>query len=305
MQFRPFSFGRRSLFTGFAMLLGAVSVLGQTSSSTPSAPTPHDPSPSRWDVFMGYSYVAPHGTVSTPEPGGVNTDLNYSAITYGAIGSVAYYFNRYAGAQVEYANHPNGNNDGAQTAQAGLIFRYPQEGMTWFAHGLAGGVRLGGPNVSTPPNPPPGPGFQPKHIYTWGPALTVGGGLDYDLPFFDHRFALRLFQADYEYWHANFGPAEMIGGRANVNAARLSAGIVMHFGSIVPPPPVQYACVVTPSSVFPGNRSPSPARRPISILRKTPATPGAARVLPWAVPVPLPPSTPAASSLVPIPLQDT
>ena len=254
MLFRPFSFGRRSLFTGFAMLLGAVSVLGQTSSSTPSAPTPHDPSPSRWDVFMGYSYVAPHGTVSTPEPGGINTDLNYSAITYGAIGSVAYYFNRYAGAQVEYANHPNGNNDGAQTAQAGLIFRYPTEGMTWFAHGLAGGVRLGGPNVSTVPNAPPGPGAQPKHPYTWGPALTVGGGLDYDLPFFDHRFSLRLFQADYEYWHANFGPAEMIGGRANVNAARLSTGIVMHFGSIVPPPPVQYACVVSPSSVFPGEQ---------------------------------------------------
>lgn len=250
MQFRPFSFGRRSLFTGFAMLLGAVSVLGQTSSSTPSAPTPHDPSPSRWDVFMGYSYVAPHGTVSTPEPGGINTNLNYSAITYGAIGSVAYYFNRYAGAQVEYANHPNGTNDGAQTAQAGLIFRYPTEGMTWFAHGLAGGVRLGGPNVS-------GNGNYPKHAYTWGPALTAGGGLDYDLPFFNHRFALRLFQADYEYWHADFGPGPTtppISGRANVNAARLSTGIVMHFGSIVPPPPVQYACVVSPSSVFPGEQ---------------------------------------------------
>ncbi|MFP5227966.1 MAG: hypothetical protein ACLGXA_10075, partial [Acidobacteriota bacterium] len=108
MDFRPFSFGHRRLLTGFAMLLGAVTVLGQASSSTPSAPAPHDQSPSRWDVFMGYSYVAPHGTVSTPEPNGVNTDLNYSAITYGAIGSVSYYFNRYVGGQFEYANHPNG-----------------------------------------------------------------------------------------------------------------------------------------------------------------------------------------------------
>ena len=88
---------------------------------------------------MGYSYVAPHGTVSTPYPGGVNTDLNYSSIEYGAIGSIAYYFNRYVGGQVEYVNHPNGANDGASTTQAGIIFRYPAEGMTWFAHGLAGG----------------------------------------------------------------------------------------------------------------------------------------------------------------------
>jgi outer membrane protein OmpA-like peptidoglycan-associated protein len=197
------------------------------------------------DVFMGYSFVAPHGTVSTPEAGGVNTDLNYSSITYGAIGSFAYYFNRYVGGQVEYANHPNGANDGAQTASAGIIFRYPtDEGMTVFAHGLAGGVRLGGPNIS-------GPGFQPKHPYTWGPALTVGGGLDYNIT---HRFAWRVFQADYEYWHADFGPAQQIGGRANVNAARLSTGLVLHFGSIAPPPPVQYACVVNPASVFPGEQ---------------------------------------------------
>jgi outer membrane protein OmpA-like peptidoglycan-associated protein len=177
----------------------------------------------------------------------VNTDLNYSSINYGAIGSVSYYFNRYVGGQVEYANHPNGTNDGAQTASAGIVFRYPAEGMTWFAHGLAGGVRLGGPNVS-------GPGAQPKHLYNWGPALTAGGGLDYELPFMDHRFALRIFQADYEYWHADFGPQPQIGGRANVNAARLSAGIVVHLGSIVPPPPVQYACVVNPASVFPGEQ---------------------------------------------------
>ena len=247
MDFRTFSFPGRTLLTGCAMLLGAAALWGQTSSSTPSAPTPKsaDQNTSRMDVFMGYSYVAPHGTVATPEPGGVNTDLDYSSINYGAIGSFAYYFNRYVGGQVEYANHPNGANDGAQTASAGIIFRYPtDEGMAIFAHALAGGVRLGGPNVS-------GPGNQPKHGYTWGPALTVGAGMDYDIT---HRFAWRIFQADYEYWHADFGPAQYNGGRANTNNARLSTGLLLHFGSIAPPPPVQYACVVNPTSVFPGEQ---------------------------------------------------
>jgi outer membrane protein OmpA-like peptidoglycan-associated protein len=86
----------------------------------------------------------------------------------------------------------------------------------------------------------------------WGPALTAGGGLDYDLPFLNHRLGLRLFQADYEYFHANFGPQALNGGRANLDTARLSTGLVFKFGNIIPPPPVQYACSASPSSVFPG-----------------------------------------------------
>ena len=49
--------------------------------------------------------------------------------------------------------------------------------------------------------------------------------MDYDLPFFDNRFCLRLFQADYRYIHANYGPPATIptggvlGGRANLSAS--------------------------------------------------------------------------------------
>ena len=41
-------------------------------------------------------------------------------------------------------------------------------------------------------------------------ALTVGGGMDYDLPFFHHAFAFRLFQADYRYIHESYGPPAAI-----------------------------------------------------------------------------------------------
>jgi hypothetical protein len=213
---------------------------GQSSSSTPAAPT-EEPL-SRIDVFLGYSYAAPKGSVTTPEAGGTTFTGSYSSINAGAIGSAAYYFNKYVGGQFEYANHPDGANDGAQTAQAGIIFRFPLQGMTPFVHGLAGGVRLGGPNDEP----------YAAHPYTWGPALTAGGGLDYNLPWFDHHIALRLFQADYEYFHADFGPDAIIGGRANPGVARLSTGLVVKFGSIVPPPPVQYACSASPAAVFPG-----------------------------------------------------
>jgi outer membrane protein OmpA-like peptidoglycan-associated protein len=201
------------------------------------------PNPSRVDVFLGYSYFGAHGDL---KPAGID----YSSINEGAIGSVAYYFNKYVGAQVEFAAHPDGMNDGLYTGSAGPIFRAPMDNFTLFAHGLVGGANLGGPNSDAG-------GYH--NPYTWGPTLTVGGGMDYDLPFADHRFSLRLFQADYQYIHASFGPytapptGGAIGGRANVGAAVLSTGIVVHFGHIIPPPPVTYSCAVSPAEGFPGD----------------------------------------------------
>jgi outer membrane protein OmpA-like peptidoglycan-associated protein len=226
------------------MMLGSSALLGQTPAPA-GPPAPGDKPLSREDVFLGYSFLAPHASVSTAMPGGVTVTDTYSSINYGAIASFAYYFNRHVGGQVEYANHPNGGNDGISTAQAGIIFRFPtDEGMTVFVHGLAGAASIGGPNIE-----PDGP----WHGYNWGPALTAGGGMDYDIT---RRIGWRVFQADYEYMHADFGPEGQLftGGRANIGNARLSTGLVIHFGSITPPPPVQYACVVNPASVFPGEQ---------------------------------------------------
>jgi hypothetical protein len=206
---------------------------------------------SRWDFFAGYSYLAPKGTVTTPTTTGGSVSGNYKAVNVGGLFSGAYFFNEHVGAQVEYGFHeygvqnPNGgpvgtkgNNDGFQTIAGGLIARFPMENITPFIHGLVGGANVNGPT------------FQPNK---WGVGLTAGGGMDYETPLFNHHLALRLFQADYEYMHVNFGPGpNPPGGRANINAARLSAGVVIHAGSIVPPPPVTLACSANPTSVFPG-----------------------------------------------------
>jgi outer membrane protein OmpA-like peptidoglycan-associated protein len=121
-----------------------------------------------------------------------------------------------------------------------MVFRYPTAEITPFVHADAGYNRLGGP-VHEP--------------YTYGPALIVGGGMDYSLPFLGGHLGLRLFQADYEYFHTNFGPQPPYptGGRANLKIARLSTGLIYHMGSIVPPPPVAYACTAAPSPAFPGD----------------------------------------------------
>lgn len=242
MTYRPFRSLGRFLLAACAVSFGAINLSAQT----PAPPAPATGSnPSRVDVFLGYSYFGAHGRLN---PAG----LPYSSVDLGAIGSGAYYFNRYFGGEFIYANHPDGNNDGVSSASLGPIVRLPMENFTLFAHGLVGASRLGGPNSEAPATLEHEP-------YRWGPALTVGGGMDYDLPFFDNKFSLRLFQVDYRYMHADYGPyvgiptAGILGGRANLSAAELSTGIVMHFGHVIPPPPVTYSCAVAPTSGYPGD----------------------------------------------------
>jgi hypothetical protein len=178
--------------------------------------------------------------------------LPYSSINEGAIGSGAYYFNKYFGGEIIYTNHPSGVNDGMSGISGGLIARLPMDDFTLFAHGLVGGARLGGPNSEVPAT------FE-HEPYRWGPALTAGGGMDYDLPFFDNRFSLRLFEVDYRWMHEDYGPlvtiptGGVLGGRANLDAVELSTGIVTHFGHIIPPPPVTYSCSVSPATGYPGD----------------------------------------------------
>jgi hypothetical protein len=241
MDYRPFrSLGRFAL-AACAVSLGAASLGAQT--PTTAAPM-MGPNPSRVDVFTGFSYFGAHGQL---KPAGIP----YSSINLGAIGSGAYYFNKYVGIESIYANHPDGTNDGMSDASAGMIFRAPMQNFTVFAHGLAGAARLGGPNNE---------GAVGYHEpYMWGPSLAVGGGMDYDLPFFKHKFSLRLFEADYRWIHEDYGyytgvpTAGVLGGRTNMSSVELSTGIVTHFGSIIPPPPVTYSCVAAPTTGYPGD----------------------------------------------------
>ncbi len=245
MTYRPFRSRGLCALAACVLGLGTTSLIAQTS-SMPNAPMASGSSnPSRVDVFMGFSYFGAHGRVQTP-------GLPYSSINLGAIGSGAYYFNRYFGVEALYANHPDGQNDGDSSIGGGVIGRYPMENFTVFAHGLVSTDRLGGPNSDVPAT------FE-HEPYQWGASLRAGGGMDYDLPWFDNRFSLRLFEADYRYIHDDYGSVATIptggvlGGRTNLNAVELSTGIVTHFGHIIPPPPVTYACAVSPASGYPGD----------------------------------------------------
>ncbi len=238
--------GSKSLVWALALGVAALTsgaLQAQDAPKPAPKPNPND-SPSKWDIFAGYSYLAPHGTATSGGTG--------QAINYGAIFSVARYFNNYVGVQIEADEHIN-NQDvyiggcpscGSTWSRsdfsgggAGMIFRFPTADVTPFVHALVGvdysGIIPG------------------SHQDGFGPTVTVGGGMDYNTPFFDHHLALRIFQADYQYNHTNYPDVEPP-VRGNWNMARLSAGFVYHIGTITPPPPVTLACSANPTSVFAG-----------------------------------------------------
>jgi outer membrane protein OmpA-like peptidoglycan-associated protein len=220
--------------------------LAAQDSTKPAAKAPAGDSASKWDIFAGYSYLAPKGTVQTPLASGTGTvSTNYRAITGGGIGSVARYFNNYVGVEavgdVHMQDESTAPSDDFSGGSLGLIFRFPTSDITPFAHALVGAEYAGGPHWQQD---------------TWGAVLTAGGGVDYATPLFNHHLAVRLFQVDYQYTHEDFGTVSnppVWGGRGNANMVRLSTGIVYHIGTLAPPPPVTLACSASPASVFPGD----------------------------------------------------
>ena len=224
----------------------------------PAAKAAANDSPSRWDLFAGYSFFWPKGTVDGTVPAGftVNGINSYKPARVGTTESLSYYFNKNFGWQVDSGQHDryvdtgaNGySNSGILTVQTGPVYRFPGDHITPFVHALVGFADVEGPQ---------------QQGYNWGPTFSAGFGFDYKLT---HRFSIRLIQADYEYFHEDFGTGACIGsstltpgchyepgGTANINAMRLSAGVVFHFGNIAPPPPITIACSASPTSVFPGD----------------------------------------------------
>ncbi len=169
--------------------------------------------------------------------------------------SLSGYLTRYAGLQIE-GGYFSGNSEhrayfpnctGSEcdqlmyTAQAGPVFRLPLGSWVPFVHFLGGGSRYNGP-VTQP--------------LKWGWGVTGGAGVDYVLPIFNNHLAVRPIQADFQYSQDVYGPlvlpAGVSGGFGEVDAFKLSAGLVLRFGDYKPPLPVELGCSAQPTLVHPG-----------------------------------------------------
>ena len=224
----------------------------------PSMPAPqvNEPEPppgSLIDIFGGYTYLRPSGSVGT---------WNFpSNNTRGYIASGTYYFHRSGfGVQAEFSHNEyplgttgtspappfvqlGGVTDSFYTVQAGPVYRFfLGEHVIPFVHFTAGGAKIAGPK------------FQPP---TWGYGFSGGGGVDIVLPHTNDHLAFRLAQIDFGYMHADQGALQqydLAGGTQDVSNLRISTGLVLRFGEKNPVPAKSLACDATPSEVYAGER---------------------------------------------------
>ena len=203
---------RHILSIAGALLLLAAPAIGHGQATQAG----YGPMPSRVDLAGAFGYLKPF-----------NSDINnipYQSIVGGGVFSASYYFKPHLGLQIEGNYFPNASDDQNcfYTAQAGPIYRITRGRFIPFVHVLGGAAEVGGPAKQT--------------CSTWGYGVTGGGGLDYVLPFFSNRIAVRPIQADMTYSHVdNPTPAVpniALGGVGDLYAVRLSAGLVLRLGSV-------------------------------------------------------------------------
>jgi hypothetical protein len=238
---------RRRLIAQFAVaasLLGANMMMsGQATRSASEYPD------SRVDIYGGYGYFHPTNS-------GVGLKQYFDVDNLNGTVSVTGFFNRYVGVTMEggyfsgvrehAVYNPNCVAEGCSqliyTAEAGPVLRVPFGPWIPFLHALGGGVRNNGP-VNQP--------------LTWGWGVTGGGGLDYTVPFFRRHLAVRLIQADWQYSQVVYGPLVLPeavkGGFGEIDALKLSGGLVVKLGEITATKSLEVGCTVQPAVGYPGD----------------------------------------------------
>jgi len=197
------------------------------------------PTPSKADIFATYSYLHPFESHLYGQP--------YTSIPGGASGGFTAYFLPWLGLDAEYAKLFDSPDYCFSTVQAGLAARYPHGRLVPFAHAIGGAAHTG-------------PAYDHSgstNICSWGWGVNGGVGLDYILPAFNNRIAIRLPELDFQYTHTDFGPqvpaGALVGGIGEIKAVRAEAGFVIRLGESAPPLPASYGCEVQPVSVYPGD----------------------------------------------------
>lgn len=217
----------RAVYAGLAvvaLLLFAVSFAAAQSDENP-----------KWDLFVGYQYSHPGGTIPLGDP---NNPTAYKVpdMFKGFGTSATYNFAPHFGLEGDFG-YSAGSNNSLTTASVGPRFIWRGEGVNYFAHAMLGGNWLSVSGVNRG---------------TTGLGAILGGGVDITLT---KSIAWRLFEADYVWGHHNYAslvsPTFPQLQRVNLEGVRLRTGLVFSFGGEEPVAPTA-ACTIQPSEVMVG-----------------------------------------------------
>ncbi len=208
-----------------------------------------DSAPPKWDLFAGYQYLHPGGTVpcssasdspSCASFGGPNNAIGFQlpGMAKGIGSAVTYNFDPHWGVEGDFGyNRDTGSASSEWTAGAGPRFIWRTDSANFFLHGLGTFNRLS---------------YDAGVATHNGIGIILGGGID--IPF-TKMFAWRLFQADYVWAHHNFSDFASADfpslRRPSLEGVRLRTGVVISWGGAEPVAPAA-ACSVQPTEVMVG-----------------------------------------------------
>jgi hypothetical protein len=201
-----------------------------------SASAQSDSNP-KWDLFVGYQYLHPGGTV--PAPFGDPNNPNLFKIQDMAKGfgtAATYNFDPHWGLEFDLGhNWDHGNYE--TTGSVGPRFIWRTDDGNYFVHALASYNRVVVSGLTSGEN---------------GIGAILGGGMDLPIT---KKIAFRLFEADYVWGRHNYSPYASPEfpslRRATFEGVRLRTGIVISWGGAEPVAPAA-SCSVQPTEVMVG-----------------------------------------------------
>ena len=226
---------RDCLRSDSVMMIGIVLLLNLFVTS--SLMLAQEEKPPKADIFAGYQWLNPGGTVATGRDAfGNPIATKLPSIAEGAGAALGINFNKYLALEFDYGgNWDTPANESTATVGPRLMWR--GEGVNMFIHTLGGLNRL---TVK---------GLPAKN----GLGAVLGGGIDLKIV---RHLSLRLLEADYVLGRYNFadfvGPQTPELRRPVLQGARLRTGLVFNLGGAAPSAPPAASCSVKPNEVMVG-----------------------------------------------------
>ena len=222
-------------FSKSRVVVGLMAVLAVSLISSPLL-AQSDSNP-KWDLFAGYQWLHPGGTVPTPFADFNNpTPFNVPDMAKGFGSALTYNFDRHLGAEFDLG-HNWGSGNYETTVSVGPRLMWRTDGANYFLHTLIGLNRV---SVS---------GLNAQN----GIGAVLGGGMDLPIR---KWLAFRLFEADYvwgKHDYSQFAAPLDNPGLAHVSfqGARLRTGFVFSWGGAPEVTPAA-SCSVQPTEVMVG-----------------------------------------------------
>ena len=210
------------------MLLAMISISNSAVAQTDSNP--------KWDLFVGYQWLHPGGTVPTPFGDPLNpVPFKIPDMSKGFGSALTYNFDPHWGAEFDFG-HNWGDSNYETTGSVGPRFIWRTDTVNYFVHGLVSYNRL---SVG---------GLNPDN----GIGAILGGGMDLPIR---KWISLRLFEADYVWAHHHYAHEAAADfpdlRRPSLEGVRLRTGLVFNWGGAPEVAPA-VTCSVKPTEVMVG-----------------------------------------------------